>query len=171
MQNYSTHKRFRQGVFGGFSGCGTMGIKMSDFEQEFRAKVRGGEEAGPRASSSEKKPIDKRWFVIGGLVLLLIAAVVVLNLWPKGGDVGSMRDRLLGDWSCSGRIQLNMHEDDSYYWRSGSSGIEELGTFSYEKPRLTLQNREGGKRSYEVSGLEQNKFNIDEIVCTRMADE
>ena len=61
---------------------------MSDFEQDFMSKVQtdgasaGGAVPGsvPVSAAAGKKSIDKRWFVIGGLVVVLAAVLIVMNM-------------------------------------------------------------------------------------------
>ena len=94
---------------------------MSDFEQDFRARVQGGEaqstgSAAPDQSGVEKKPIDKRWFVIGGLVILLVVVLIVLVVMSGGKNEDIKVDSIVGTWSCDDDSEIIFSGDGDMSW-------------------------------------------------------
>lgn len=65
---------------------------MSDFEQDFMSQVKtegvkpaeGVVQNTTSKANKEKKSIDKRWFVLAGLVLALIVVIVLIIVTGNG---------------------------------------------------------------------------------------
>lgn len=101
---------------------------MDEFQQDFMRKVKNptieGEVVG--APGEPKKPIDKRWFVIGGLVLILVVTFVVLLIISNSSDstvpATQGKDLPAGDpiseeevtstkWLCSYNATMTFYDD------------------------------------------------------------
>jgi hypothetical protein len=98
---------------------------MSDFAQDFMAKVQGGDEQSKGGvvpnSYVEKKPLDKRWFLIGGLILVLVVVLIVVNVIGFGG--GTTRDVMAGTWRCGDSSTIKFDDSGNAKWDSSMGEI------------------------------------------------
>jgi len=158
---------------------------MSDFEQDFMAKVSGdgGSEGGVAGGvtpggSAEKKPLDKRWFVIGGLVLLLIVALIVVAV--AGGRSGGDEDEavgggnntdiedvsLVGTWDCENESRITFSDDGGVTWVYDFAIIEDDYVIDDETAKF-------GAVSVKLNGgqLIISRASGEEVVCEKEQDE
>ena len=125
IAHISSFVKMIYGVFVRFVYCDILWSDMSDFEQEFRSKVQGGETqpVGGVVPNDyvEKKQLDKRWFLIGGLVLALVVMLVVLNVIgggrsTSGGGEESIEEAIMGEWDCEDGSGILFSSDGSVAW-------------------------------------------------------
>ena len=161
---------------------------MSDFEQDFRAKVQGGKD-GPIGgvvpnNYVEKRPFDKRWFAIGGLIVALVATLIVLSVISRGGggDVpGGDGGSVVGTWRCDDIYSF--FEDGSFFVRSIDGSASSVGAYSYDGgvlvlevgPQVTIGNlvsgsllSEGEHRLSVAVGKTKMEIKSDGRTCERM---
>lgn len=127
---------------------------MSDFEQDFMKQVNVPDVSMANGDGAkEKKPIDKRWFVLGGGILVLVIVLVVLLIIDNQGGTtdgdtatddsttSSYRGRLQGGWKCDEGTTMDYYGDGTYTWAnySGDNGWVESGDFSEENGKLSLK--------------------------------
>ena len=126
---------------------------MSDFEQDFLTKVKGSGEAAVEAQvvregSAEKKSVDKRWFAIGGLIVVLVVVLVALNVFGanrgRGGVAGEgfvpYAGAMVGLWSCDDGTEMGFYSDRTYSWTSRMNGgdVAEAGNFAEEAGVISI---------------------------------
>jgi hypothetical protein len=146
---------------------------MSDFEQDFMSKVKGEEQA-PKGGVVEgvvvanKKSLDRRWFIIGGLIVVLAAVAIVLSVIGSRveTDGGGNMDTIVGRWSCDDESEITFSEDGNVSWVDEigriedeyivNGGVIKFGAVSlrYEDERITIDIGNGGQ-----------------VTCERMGDE
>ena len=135
---------------------------MSDFEQDFMAQVHGGNETptgGANGSvgetNKEKNPIEKKWFLLGGLALVMIVALIVLNVMSGSSDTRNNNDpvanrdgvELIGAWVCDGSDVVEFRETGVFLWtRIDENGVSaKRGVFEKRNEdfaRLTTEDAE-----------------------------
>jgi hypothetical protein len=146
---------------------------MSDFEQDFMSKVRGGSgvSAGGAVAGGvtqsdlvEKKSMDKRWFVIGGLILVLVVLLVVLNVISNRGnsstDDGSAPydSVVVGSWTCDGGMEMRFFADKTYLWMNVGQNRTEAGNFSEIGGRLEVERTVLNVGGQITSSLDEKTF-------------
>jgi len=118
---------------------------MSDFEQDFRSKVQeesggsGVDAAGTKGEKmGEKKKIETKWLVAGGVILLMLVSLIVLIVvaGTRGGEEDDddtsevsfgLADTVIGKSLDCGEVAYDFG-DDGRFWLS-SDGVELKGTY------------------------------------------
>ena len=149
---------------------------MSDFEQDFMVQVRGGDEVARVGKGGEKKAIDKRWFLIGGLVVLLVGALIVQNMVSSGSRETIMtKGELVGFWRCGEEAGVTFYGDGSFFWRTEADMVGEIGVFELSEQKLILdtsdQEVDNGRREYVMSAVTETGFDLGGMRCERHDDE
>ena len=92
----------------------------------------------------EKKSIDKRWFAIIGLIVVLVVTLVVLNVISNNMRSTDNADEefvsytgiVAGVWTCDDGTEMQFYADRSYIWANTGEGRTEAGDFTEENGRL-----------------------------------
>ena len=113
---------------------------MSDFTQEFTRQVQNSlNNAGQNGHGVGRqggRKIDKRWFVLGGLVLVLVILIVVLVVVSLVSDQTEetkeeaeieAQTAIVGDWLCDDGMERDFANDGTYIWFGGE--VSELGDY------------------------------------------
>jgi len=122
--------------------------------------------AGP-GGRPEKKPIDKRWILIGGLIVFLVVVLVVLNLVAGGrGEAAISKGFVVGTWSCEDESAVIFYENGSVSWARKGATIEDEYVVDEEVIKFGAVNvRRSGER------MAIDTIDGDQIVCERTRDE
>ncbi|MCL1840086.1 hypothetical protein FWF89_03820 [Candidatus Saccharibacteria bacterium] len=152
----------------------------SSFESDFVSQVKSPNmpvNAALPGTSMKKGGIDKRWFIIGGLILLVVGALVFVTMMSRGDDgeaeeeagVGDefvddttldpasvwsanpYRGDIVGIWKCNAEIVLEFRSDQSYIWKFGlEDNNTEIGRFWQEQSeaRLVVAPQNSGSEPY-----------------------
>lgn len=149
---------------------------MDDFQQDFIRKVKNptleGEVVG--SSGAPKKPIDKRWFIIIGLILILIITLIVLLIISNtnstsgsdtnnSGDPIKTEDTSNATWSCSDGSSITFDGNANVVWTDEVAIIRD--TYVVNNNQITFGNTTG-TISGDTLTLE---FNNTKITCERSA--
>ena len=142
----------------------------------------------------EKKSIDKRWFVIIGLIVVLVVTLVVLSVISgrindDNVDSGFVpyAGIVAGAWICDDGNQMWFYSDRSYIWMNADRNETESGSFVEEGGRL-VKNRiflqRGGQTQSSINeGIAyvvqrdgdmismKREGNDSGFVCTRSGDD
>ena len=155
---------------------------MDDFERDFMSQVRSdGQGQAPVAPDAvvPKGPIDKRWFVIGGLILLLIGGCVALAIISSSKQSGEnfslalnrekpYTEKVEGGWKCSSTLgpigdesEAERPEDVDEIVLSGT----ELANISFMKDGTYVHeyangDTEGGTYVQDASRLAMTKMSF-----------
>ncbi|MDR3298134.1 MAG: hypothetical protein LBT19_02070 [Candidatus Nomurabacteria bacterium] len=139
---------------------------MDDFQRDFMRKVKTptveGEVVG--APNSPRKPIDKRWFILGGLILLLIIIFVTLLIISNSNNNNNTTSEpdvyqtdIIGEWSCTDGLIMSFYSDKTYIWTNISTDFAESGNFSEDNGVLSIE-----RLAYIVNGnfVQSNEKNF-----------
>ena len=125
---------------------------MSDFTEEFTKKVQESVnvDGRGRTGSSDKwyKKIDKRWFVIGALLLVFVVVLVILLVVKNTTEETTVEDavareeilyegEIVGNWICDDNLERDFRADLTYMWFGGE--IAESGTYEEENGVLKVR--------------------------------
>lgn len=122
---------------------------MSDFTQEFTRKVQNSVDA--RGSSNRvKRKIDKRWFILAGLVVVFVTMLVILLIRnSEDGETGS--EGIVGSWLCDDGVERGFTGDGEYSWFG--NGEAESGTYNVTGNELELNRTSYFNGSFDVNVL------------------
>jgi hypothetical protein len=95
---------------------------MDNFEQDFMHKVQGtpveGEVVNP--SAHPIKTIDKRWFLLIGLIVILIITVITLLIIDNANNSASPTtpppSLASSTWTCSDNSTLTFDDSENLTW-------------------------------------------------------
>ena len=100
------------------------------------------------SSGAPKKPFDKRWIIIGALILILVIVFIVLlvisntNKNPQGDttppDPVVYESDVVGEWSCSDATVLGFYTDKTYVWSNPATDSAESGNYADTVNTVTL---------------------------------
>ncbi|MFV0485170.1 MAG: hypothetical protein ACK5MU_03015 [Candidatus Saccharimonadales bacterium] len=110
----------------------------NDFERSFVSQVKGEQPVGGvvPVQAEAKPPINKRWFVIIGLGVILIITFIILDI-IVGKDTTS-QSVVIGAWGCDNGTEMRYSDDGTYIWKSSiESLVVESGTFETHDVELT----------------------------------
>lgn len=128
-----------------------MDNKPSNFEQDFINQVSNPQPIDNNPPSG-RKPLDKRWIIIGVLTIILIAALIILSIinsnLPKTNNSDDSEGdapftaSIVGDWLCEGDYMYTFSSDSTYKITAdldlGDLTAEESGSYNKSKNILTL---------------------------------
>ena len=100
---------------------------MSDFEQQFLSQISTSpapQTTSVAPTSAPKKPFNKKWLVLGSLVLLLVGIIIALNIIQSGKQPDAdfvltldrtqpLTDSVVGRWRCASPIGFSGDETES----------------------------------------------------------
>lgn len=164
---------------------------MDDFERDFMSQVRSGAPVpSAQGTVAPKRQIDKRWLVLGGLIVLLVGASIILAIISAAkqpdADFALKLDgdrpytkKVTGQWRCSSTLgpvgdesQAELPEDLDEIMLSGKElaiiSLMEDGTYVHE---YANGDAEAGKYVQKGNSLKMTKLSFSTNGEYRMGNE
>lgn len=120
------------------------------------------------ASGSPKKPIDKRWFIIGGLILVLVITFVVLLIVSNSGGTSEQKadpidteELSVVGWTCDDGSVITFDGKNNVTWADDVAIITNI--YTVKNAIISFGNTTGTIKN-DVLTL---KFADEKITCQR----